>query len=147
MLRACRRCILRLMGRISIGKWKSWVLYFGKATLFLASEVTLVVKNPLAKAGDARDGGSIPGSGRSPGGRQGKPLQYSPLENPLDRGTWWATAHGVAKSQTQLSDWAHTLSLMCRRGWSWGKKKKKTGVRENWEVIAIIQKWDDKELV
>ena len=85
-------------------KVKSWVLYFGKATLFLASEVTLVVKNPLAKAGGARDGGSIPGSGRSPGGRQGKPLQYSPLENPLDRGTWWATAHGVAKSQTQLSD-------------------------------------------
>ena len=50
------------------------------------------------------DLGSIPGLGRSPGGGNGNPLQYSPLGNPMDRGAWWATAHGVAKSQTRLSD-------------------------------------------
>ena len=48
--------------------------------------------------------GSIPGMGRSPGEGYGYPLQYSCLENPMDRGDWWATVHGVAKSQTQLSD-------------------------------------------
>ena len=47
--------------------------------------MVLVVKNPLANAGDIRDAGSIPGSGRSPGGEHGKPLQYSCLENPMDR--------------------------------------------------------------
>ena len=47
---------------------------------------------------------SIPGSGRSPGEGNGNPLQYSCLENPMDRGAWWATVHGVAKSRTQLSD-------------------------------------------
>ena len=49
------------------------------------------VKNLPAKAGDIRDMGSIPGSGRSPGGGHGNPLQYSCLENPMDRGAWWAT--------------------------------------------------------
>ena len=63
-------------------------------------EMALVVKNLLANAGDARDGGSIPGLGRSPGERNGNPLQYSCLENSMDRGAWWATVHGVAKSQT-----------------------------------------------
>ena len=48
--------------------------------------------------------GLIPGSGRSPGGGNGNPLQYSCLANPTDRGAWWATVHGLAKSQTQLSD-------------------------------------------
>ena len=50
------------------------------------------------------DPGLIPGSGRSPGEGNGNPLQYSCLENSMDRGTWWATVHGVAKSWTQLSD-------------------------------------------
>ena len=50
------------------------------------------------------DLGSIPGSGRSPGEGNGKPLQYSCLENPMDRGAWWATVHGVAKSWTRLSN-------------------------------------------
>ena len=62
--------------------------------------VTLKVKNPPADAGDVRDMDSIPGSGRSPGGSHGNPLQYSCLENPLDRGAWWATVHRVTKSQT-----------------------------------------------
>ena len=60
----------------------------------------LVVKNPPANAGDVRDAGSIPGSGRFPLGGHGNPLQYSCLENPMDRGAWWAIIHGVAKSQT-----------------------------------------------
>ena len=56
---------------------------------------------------NAGDQGSIPGSGRYPGERNGNPLQYSCLENPMDRETWWATVHGVTKSRTQLSD-SHT---------------------------------------
>ena len=62
----------------------------------------LLVKNLLADAGDIRDPGSIPGLGRSPGGGQGNPLQFSCLDNPVDRGAWRATVHGVAKSRTQL---------------------------------------------
>ena len=58
-----------------------------------------MVKNLPANAGDL---GSIPGSGRSPGGGHGNPLQYSGLGNPMDRGAWWATVHGVAKSWTRL---------------------------------------------
>ena len=61
-----------------------------------------VVNNPPANAGDPRDVGSIPGSGRSPGEGYGNPLQYSCPENPMDRGIWQATVHRVAKSQTQL---------------------------------------------
>ena len=55
-----------------------------------------------ANAGDTGDG-MIPGSGRYPGGGNGNPLQYSYLENPMDRGDWWATVHGVAKSWTLQS--------------------------------------------
>ena len=57
-----------------------------------------VVKNPPANAGDIRGEGSIPGSGRSLGGGNSNPLQYSCLGNPMDRGAWWATVHGVAKN-------------------------------------------------
>ena len=60
-------------------------------------------KNPPANAGDASDAGWIPGSERSPGRRNGNPLQYSCLENPIDRGAWRATVHGIAKSWTRLS--------------------------------------------
>ena len=63
-----------------------------------------VIKNPPAKAGDLRDTGLIPGSGRSPGEENGNPLQYSCLENSIHRGAWRATVHGVAKSRTGLSD-------------------------------------------
>ena len=61
-----------------------------------------MVKNLPANAGDIRDEGSIPGSGRSPDGEHGNPLQYSCLENPMDRGVWFATAHRFTKNQTQL---------------------------------------------
>ena len=60
----------------------------------------MVKKNPPANAGDIRDVGSIPGSGRSPEVGNSKLLQYSCLENPMDRGAWQATVHGVAKSRT-----------------------------------------------
>ena len=59
-----------------------------------------MVRNPSAFAGDARAVGLIPGSGRSPGIGNGNPLQYSCLENPMDRGAWWAIVHGLAKSRT-----------------------------------------------
>ena len=57
--------------------------------------MALVVKNPPANAGDVRDVGLIPGLGRSPGGGHGNPLQYSSLENPMDRGACWATVLGL----------------------------------------------------
>ena len=61
-----------------------------------------MVKNLPASAGDMRDADSIPGSRRSPGGGHDNPLQYSCLENPMDRGAWQATVYRVAKSQTSL---------------------------------------------
>ena len=61
---------------------------------------------------NAGDLGSIPGSGRSPGERNGNPLQYSCLENPIDRGAWWATVHRVTKSRTKLSDFTRSLYEM-----------------------------------
>ena len=69
-----------------------------------ASHMALVVKNVTANAEDARDVGLIPGSGRSPGEGNADALQYSYLENPMDRGAWQPTAHGVTKSWTQLSN-------------------------------------------
>ena len=66
-----------------------------------ASQVVLVVKNPPANAGDVKDSDLIFGWEKSPGGGNGNPLQYSCLENPMDRGAWQATVHGVAnKSDT-----------------------------------------------
>ena len=69
-----------------------------------------VVKNPPANAGDIRDKGSIPGSGRSAGEEHGNPFQYSFPENPMDRGAWWATVLRVAKSldMTKASEHAHS---------------------------------------
>ena len=82
-----------------------WCTFLKMCSTFLLgvpSQVALVVKNPCASAGDIRDLGSVPGSGRSPGRGHGNPLQYSCLENPMDRGAWQATVHGVTKSRTQL---------------------------------------------
>ena len=64
--------------------------------------MVLVVKNTFVKAADVRDAGSIPESGRSPGGGHGNPLQYSCLENPMDRRAWWTPVHRVPKSRTRL---------------------------------------------
>ena len=68
-----------------------------------------------ASAYNAGDLGSIPGSGRSPGEGNGNPLQISCMENPMDEGTWQATVHGVAKSQTQLSDFTFTFIIHLTR--------------------------------
>ena len=68
----------------------------------LNNKVVLEAKNPPANAGNIRDAGSIPELGRSSGGGHSNPLQYSCLENPMDRGAWQVTVHRVAKSQTQL---------------------------------------------
>ena len=84
-------------------------IFFARAHYFLGFPSGSAGKNPPAKAGDARDMGLIPGLGRSTGEGNGNPLQYSCLENPMDRGTWWAIVHGVAKSWTRLSDSTHTL--------------------------------------
>ena len=70
-----------------------------------ASQVALVVKNPPANVGDPREVGLTPGSRKSPGGGHGNPLQYSCLENPMERGAWQVTVNGVAKSRTQLSNY------------------------------------------
>jgi len=66
--------------------------------IYMASEAALVVKNLPANARDIRDVDLIPGSGRSPEGGHGNPLQYSRLENPMDRVVWWAMAHRVTNS-------------------------------------------------
>ena len=74
--------------------------------------MVLVVKNLLANTGDVRDAGSIPGLGRCPEGGLGNPLQYSCLENPMDREVWWATVHRITKSQTRLMLLSTHISLI-----------------------------------
>ena len=80
-----------------VGEVPSFIFFEAKK---LGTQVALVVKNSPANAGDIRDVGSIPGTGRSPGGGHSNPPQYSCLENPMDRGAWQATVHKVAQSQT-----------------------------------------------
>ena len=80
--------------------------------LYGASLVALVVKNPPAKGGDIRVTTSTPGSGRSPGGGHGNPLQYSCLENPMDRGAWRATVHRFAKSWTRLKQLSTHMHIL-----------------------------------
>ena len=78
--------------------------------------VAPVVKNPPAKAGNARDMGSIPGSGRSSRGGNGNPLQYSYLENPMDRGAWQATVHWVTQNRTWLKQLNTNIILIFNSG-------------------------------
>jgi len=87
----------------SIGSHRVGHNWSGLAAAVAAAEVK-------ASACNAGDLGLIPGSGRCPGEGYGNPLQYSFLENPMNGGAWWATVHGVAKSQTQLSDFTHSHS-------------------------------------
>ena len=83
------------------------------SVLVRASQVAQVIKNPPAYAGDVRDVASIPGWGGSPGGGHGSSLQYSCLENPMDRAAWWATVHRSAKSQ----DTAEVTACMHAKCW------------------------------
>ena len=82
------------------GAWKAAVHGVVNILDIRASQVALVIKNPLASAGDPRDAGSIPESGRSLEVENGNPLQYSCLENSMDRGDWCAVVHLITKSQT-----------------------------------------------
>ena len=84
-----------------------------------------MVKNLPATAGDTGDMGSIPGLGRSPGRGNGHPLQDSCLENPMDRGAWGATDHGVAKSRTQLS--THSNVIFHSRGFQRSPSHRESG--------------------
>ena len=93
-------CSYDVCSRTYISNNKSWSMKNSSHV----SCVVLVVKDPPSNAGDARDAGSIPGSRRSLGEGNGSPLQYSCLENPMDRGAWRATVHGDTKSQTCLND-------------------------------------------
>ena len=72
------------------------------------SQVARVVKNPYSNTGGSRDLSWVCGPGTSPGVENDNQLQYSCLENSMDRGAWRATVHGAPKNQTQLSDWART---------------------------------------
>ena len=82
--------------------WIPGTLFLSHLRFQKASQVGLVVKRLTANARDIRDVGLIPGRGKSPGEGHGNPLQYSCLENPMDRGAWQATVHGVTKGQTRL---------------------------------------------
>ena len=95
----CQWCLKVSHNIIPVNFSLFYVCYY---LFYWASQVVLVVKNPPVNARDVRDSGSIPGSGRSPGGGHGNSLQCSYLENPMDWGAWWATVHGVTKSWTWL---------------------------------------------
>ena len=107
-----------------------------------------------ASACNAGDLGSIPGLGRSPGEGNGNPLQYSCLENPMDGGAWWATVHGVTKSQTRLSDFTFTFCLQYRRlglnPWvgkiSWRRKWQYSCLEKFMDRGALVgfSPWDHK---
>ena len=85
------------------GAWRANCPNWSVSAAKRASQGVLVVKNLPANAGDIREVGLIPGLGRSPGGGHGYPLQYSYLENPMDRGAWRATIHGITKSRTEAA--------------------------------------------
>ena len=96
--------------------------------------MVLVVKDPPANAGDIRDASSIPGSGRSPGGGHDNLLQYSCLENPMDRRAWWAIVHWVAKPNeyfiAQFSNLIFTYYYIHWTIWSENEEKRQNYLRE-----------------
>ena len=98
-----------------------------------------VVKNPPAKARDTGHTSSAPGSGSSPGEGKDNSLQYSCLGNPMDRGAWRATVHGLQKSQTWLSDWTTTYQYIYNGILlSHFKKDETMAFAETWMDINII---------
>ena len=99
----------------------TWGIRRLNRTLSWERQELLVVKNLPDHVGDIRDPSLIPGSGRSPGGQHSNPLQYSCLENPMDRRGWWATVHRVTKSWTLLK-WLSTHAFTCLR-----RKQKRPG--------------------
>ena len=97
------------------GAWRATVHGVAKSWTRLSDFTHSVGKNLPANEVDTRAMGSIPGSGISPGGENGNALQYSCLENAMDRGDWWATVYGVTKIQTQLTKHEHAC-----QGWECG---------------------------
>ena len=107
-------------GRVSVLHtflWPSNIPLYGWAASLMTPGSTSG-KESACSAGDAMDTGSIPGSGRSPGGGHGDPHQYSCLENSTDRGAWWATVHGVVKCLTWQSTHCYiTMAVLCLTFW------------------------------
>ena len=99
-----------------------------------------MVKNLPIDAGDVRHSALIPGLGRSPGGGHGNPLQYSCLENPMDRGAWWATAHNITKNQTY--NWSN-LAGMCSLG---RKIEKSTGNHKIPKILINAERFKHRLL-
>ena len=97
-----------------------------------------------ASACNAGDQGSIPGSGRSPGKANGNPLQYSCLENSMDGGAWWATVHGVTKSQTRLSDFTYLIYM---QNTSSGLDEAQAGIKITRRNINNLRYADDTTLM
>ena len=98
--------------------WSLWLLGWSGFTCYLRSfEDFPGGSDAKASVYNAGDLGSSPGLGRSPGEGNGNPLQYYCLENPMDRGAWWATIHGVAESWTQLSTIAHSTIFILVPNW------------------------------
>ena len=95
-----------------------------------------VVKNPPANAGDT---GLIPGLGRSPGGGNGNPLQYSCLENTMDRGAWQAIVLVVAKSQTWVSNWTHTQWTVLKATVMEPPSKLRTRILWTWKILCLVK--------
>ena len=98
------------------------------------------IKSLPAYAEAAGDAGLIPGSGKSPGEANGNPLQYSCLKNPMGRRNWWAKVHGVANSQTWLSDWAYTHILLNTQ-----QKFHLGGASKEWRSEKINQRWKERK--
>ena len=110
------------------------------------SEVVLVIKNLPANAGDVRETDSIPGMGRSPGEGNGNPLQYSSLENPMDRGAWQATVHRVEQSQTWLKQLSmppehaggnHLQKKSITPSWWYTRPHRKIKTKNSWKKCII----------
>ena len=98
-------------------------------------------KESSCNAGDKQVTGSIPGSGRSPGGGNGNPLQRSCLENPMDRGAWLATVLGVEKRQTRLSDWTHNAARVLHNSQVTRCESDTLTLSSKWLLTALGPRW------
>ena len=103
-------CFLWLLENCKIHIWLILCVFWTALARHTDVCIQIYSKESACNSGDL---GLIPGSGRSPGEGKGNPLQYSCLENPMDRGAWQATVHGVAKSQTRLSQLTLSLKSYC----------------------------------
>ena len=106
------------------------------------SHVVLMVKNLHANAGDIRDMGSIPGSGRSPGGGHGNLLQYSYLKNPMDRGAWRAIVHRIALSWTRLKQLSMHTRLQCQL-----KPSKQRRILRREKKYELLNEFENPKLI